>query len=72
VFDGRGAKERAREFLDVAGAEWNRQAAAGERVVQFEIQTRVWNFLTHPDAPERARVKQKFLHPLQSDRLTQQ
>jgi hypothetical protein len=72
VFDERGAKERAREFLDVAGAEWNRKAAPGERVVEFEIQTRVWNFLTHPDAPERARVKQKFLHPLQSERLTQQ
>ena len=65
VFDDRRAKPRARAFLDVAGAEWNRQAAPGERIVEFEIQSRVWNFRADPDHPERARVKQTFRHPLQ-------
>ena len=61
-----GAKKQkqVRLFLEAVGAEWNRQAEPGERVVEFEIQQRDWDFVRKPDDPERGVVSRSYRFPI--------
>jgi len=68
VFGKRKKKRKAqtRKLLDVAAAEWNRGAAPGTAIVEFEIQDRVWNFAKAPDDPEHGTIAARFVHAVRS------
>ena len=40
------------EFFRVRGSAYNQTAPHGQRVVQFDVQQRAWDFRAHPSDPD--------------------
>jgi hypothetical protein len=62
VFNSERRKNATRRLLDVVADEWNENAEPSQRVVEFEIQDRVWDFAAEPNDPEHGTIKNRFRH----------
>jgi hypothetical protein len=52
----------SQEFFQMCGARWNQRAAAGERIIQFEVQRWQWDFQAQPQHATYGEVLSRRLY----------
>lgn len=53
--------DMCKKFLTAAAAAYNKKVRPGERVTQYEVQTWLWDFLSHPSDENYGRLIDRFV-----------
>jgi hypothetical protein len=63
-----GDVELCKKFLSAAAAAYNKKAQPGERVMQYEIQVWIWDFLSYPSDPNYGKLTDRFAFEINTGR----